>query len=302
MPTFTQILCPVDFSDTSRHALQLAVALAAWSKARLTLQYVYVPMFAPVPLLPVPDERVPAGELARVTDEVRRFGMAAGCATDTVVVADIGYPSIEVLKRASHDKADLIVMGTHGSSGFVHLVLGSVAEKVLRQAPCPVLTVPPGAPAASLLPFRHIVCAVDFSEWSMVAIALAASLAQQGAGTMTAVHAIAWPWPEPPAPTLSDLPRAQAEALLEFRRYTSDRAASRLDDVVRETVASRCDVVPEVVHGTPWVELLRVAAARQADLVVVGVHGRTRLDLALFGSTANQIVRHATCPVLTVRR
>ena len=157
MPTFTQILCPVDFSDTSRHALQLAVALAAWSKARLTLQYVYVPMFAPVPLLPVPDERVPAGELARVTDEVRRFGMAAGCATDTVVVADIGYPSIEVLKRASHDKADLIVMGTHGSSGFVHLVLGSVAEKVLRQAPCPVLTVPPGAPAASLLPFRHIV-------------------------------------------------------------------------------------------------------------------------------------------------
>ena len=136
----------------------------------------------------------------------------------------------------------------------------------------------------------------------MVAIALAASLAQQGAGTMTAVHAIAWPWPEPPAPTLSDLPRAQAEALLEFRRYTSDRAASRLDDVVRETVASRCDVVPEVVHGTPWVELLRVAAARQADLVVVGVHGRTRLDLALFGSTANQIVRHATCPVLTVRR
>ena len=302
MPSFQRILCPVDLSDTSGHAVSHASALAAWARAELTLQYVYVPMFMPVPALPIPGDRVPEGELPRVTEEVRAFAAAAGSPAGAPVLVDVGRPADQILARAVRSRTDLIVIGTHGAGGFTHLVLGSVAEKVLRQAPCPVLTVPPLAQTTSSMPYKRIVCAVDFSEWSTAALDLAASLACEGNAALTAVHVIEWPWPEPPAPMFTDLPPAQVEALLELRRYTSDRAASRLHDTVRDVVGGRCEVSSEVVYGKPHVELVRVASARPADLIVLGVHGRGVLDLAVFGSTANQVVRHATCPVLTVRR
>jgi nucleotide-binding universal stress UspA family protein len=152
------------------------------------------------------------------------------------------------------------------------------------------------------MPFRRVVCAVDFSEWSLAALELAASLAQESGSALTAVHTVEWPWPEPPAPAFDDLPSEQARALLEFRRYTTDRAASRLNDVVRDVVAGRCEVDTEVAHGKAYLALLQVVSARQADLIVLGVHGRSPVDLALLGSTTNQVVRHAACPVLTVRR
>ena len=75
-----------------------------------------------------------------------------------------------ILDRAASLPADLIVMGTHGAGGFQHLVLGSVTEKVLRQAACPVLTVPPRAQATSRLPFSRLLCAVDFSDVSLAAL------------------------------------------------------------------------------------------------------------------------------------
>ncbi len=302
MSTFKRILCPVDLSDTSGHAVAYAAALTAQSGAQLTLYYVYGPMFVPAPGLPIPGDCIPPDEIAGVLDEVRVFATAAGCSPGTPVTVDVGHPAAEILARAERDKSDLIVMGTHGASGFTRLVLGSVTEKVLRQAPCPVLTVPPGAPATSHLPFRHIVCAVDFADWSMAALTLAASLAQENGARLTAVHTIEWPWTEPPAPVFNEIPKAQADALLEFRRYTSDRAESRLADAVRDVVAGRCDADTEVINGKAHVEVVRAASSRQADLIVIGMHGRSPLDMAIFGSTTNQVVRHATCPVLTVRR
>jgi nucleotide-binding universal stress UspA family protein len=263
---------------------------------------VYAPVFMPVPGLPDPAARVAGGELDRALEDVQRFAHAAGGSAGTAFAVDVGRPVEQILARAARHKIDLIVLGTHGAGGFTRLVLGSVAEKVLRQAPCPVMTVPPGAHTGAVLPFRRIVCAVDFSEWSLAALGLAASLAHDSHAALTVVHVIEWPWPEPPAPTFSDVPAPQRDSLLEFRRYTSDRASTRLDDVVRDVVAGQCPVSSTVADGKPYVELVRVALEQQADLLVSGVHGRSALDVAMFGSTANQLVRHATCPVLTVRR
>ena len=301
MATFKRILCPTDLSDTSKHALKVAAALAAWTRSPLTVQYVYVSMFMPVPGIPVPDDRVSAAEIQRTREEVSTFAAAAGCKPDSLAV-DIGHPAPEILKRAENDRADLVVMGTHGASGFTRLILGSVAERVLRQSPCPVLTVPPAAPDVTPVPFRRILCAVDFSEWSTTALDLAATLAVDAQASLTVVHSIEWPWHEPPAPEFSALPREQAEALLEFRRYTVDRATARLNDTVRSVVGDRCEADVVVGNGKAYEEVVRLASACAADLIVLGVHGRSKLDLALFGSTASQVVRHAACPVLTVRR
>ena len=192
-------------------------------------------------------------------------------------------------------------MGTHGASGFEHLVLGSVTEKVLRKASCPVLTVPPAAQATSRLPFRHVLCAIDFSDSSLAALPLAVSLATESDAALTLLHVLDWPWEEPPPPVIEELPFQQGVALAEFRRYREAGARKRLESLIPDPLPTS-RVTTRLGNGKPHARILQIAAQEQTDLIVIGVHGRNPVDLALFGSTTNQVVRRATCPVLTWRR
>src|SRR6187401_182490 len=162
------------------------------------------------------------------------------CAASQGIAVDIliepGHPADVILERAASARAGLIVMGTHGTSGFQHLVLGSVTEKVLRKATCPVLTVPARARATSQLPFTRLLCAVDFSDSSLEAVRAAVSLAEGADATLTLIHVLEWPWEEPPAPSLEELPREQAAALAEFRRYLEKSARTRLESLVPDTM------------------------------------------------------------------
>ena len=140
----SRILCPVDLSVVSRHALDHACALAKWYGAHLTVLYV-----CPAPPVPVPPTDL-AGDVTVlpplppdvVEDDVRRFcGALPDVHGRLSVVVKSGTPAYEILDAA--DAADLLVMGTHGRSGFERLFLGSITEKVLRSTHRPVLTVPP---------------------------------------------------------------------------------------------------------------------------------------------------------------
>ena len=86
----------------------------------------------------------------------------------------------------------------------------------------------------------------------------------------------------------------------EFRRYLEKDARDRLKKVVPEDAHDWCRPREEVVGGRPWREVLRVAEESRADLVVMGVRGRNPVDLAVFGSTTQHVVRGAKCPVLVV--
>lgn len=302
-PNIKRILCPVDFSDASAHAVEQAIALAGWYKAEITALHVYSPLVAPIPTLPPLVERVPQTEIERMRESTStcfRAAAAAGIGVDVAV--DVGRPAAEILDRAAKLPADLIVMGTHGASGFEHLILGSVAEKVLRRAACPVLTVPPRAHATSVLPFKRVLCAVDFSDPSLTALRYALSIADESGAALTLLHVLEWPWKEPPAPVVEELPREQAAALAEFRRYLETSAIARLKTLVPDAARPRCTPLPTLRHGKPYVEILRLAEEDGADLIVIGVHGRNLVDLTLFGSTTNQVVRRATCPVLTLKQ
>jgi nucleotide-binding universal stress UspA family protein len=297
MTSIARILCPIDFSEESAHAVDHAIAMARWYNASLTGLHVYDPSFVPGPGLEGPE-----AELKRLEDDTRASFVGAGATgVGLEILVDVGRPAHQILARASAMPADLIVMGTHGTSGFEHLVLGSVTERVLRKAPCPVLTVPPRARATSSLPFKRLVCAVDFSEWSLKAVETTLSLARETRADVTLVHVIEWPWHEPPPPHLSELPRQQAKALADFRQFVEERAVAQLKALMPAATPPHEAVAPRIVHGTPYVEILRVAGESHADLIVMGVHGRNAADLVLFGSTTNQLVRRATCPVLTVR-
>jgi universal stress protein A len=152
MIQFRRVLCPVDFSETSRRALAYAAAVAGWYEAHLEVLHV-----AHAPASSLHDQ------LAGAVRET--VGDAPPGGRERHLRVESGTPSHAILRRAVESGTDLIVMGTHGRGGFNRLLLGSVAEKVLHGAPCPVLTVPPsatGIPPADAL-FRRIVCAMDYS-------------------------------------------------------------------------------------------------------------------------------------------
>ena len=140
MPRFKKILCPVDFDQNSLVALRLASELAQEGNANLRLLHVFA-------MPPGPEVALPFGKMeasARTKLERlarRRVGRKARYEVDVMM----GDPGVEILQAAKRWGASLIVMATHGRKGLRRLVLGSVAERVVREAPCPVLTVRPQA-------------------------------------------------------------------------------------------------------------------------------------------------------------
>lgn len=287
--TIGRILCPVDFSQTSAHAVDYAVVLACHYKARLTALHVVGPAEPWSDELSVEDRR----------REVSAFlAPAEAKHVPLDVIVEAGQPARHILDCAASLPADLIVMGTHGKSGFEHLMLGSVTEKVLRKARRPVLTVPPRADAAPRVPFERVLCAVDCSDASLTAVEAALSLSKESGACLTLLHVLEWPWDEPPAPTFEDLPAAQGAALAEFRRYLEQSAGKRLRSLIPESAQG---VTTRLMSGKPYAQILAVAAEERSDVIVIGVRRRPAIDMALFGSTANQLVRRATCPVLTLR-
>ena len=143
MPQFRKILCPVDFDPNSLLALRLATELAQERTATLHLLHV-------VAMPPGPEVALPFGKMettARTKLERLARQKVDGKVRYQVEVM-MGDPGVEILQAAKRQGADLIVMATHGRKGLRHLVLGSVAEHVVREAPCPVLTVKPKTPVA----------------------------------------------------------------------------------------------------------------------------------------------------------
>jgi nucleotide-binding universal stress UspA family protein len=296
MVQIRSILCPLDLSETSVHAYDYATMLSRWYSASITaieMIWVGLPTVRPAasPLV------VPDNLLAEYAAELRQFvtdHTPDGVHVDTVIREG---PMVNgILDEARARSADLIVMGTHGRGGFDRFVLGSVAEKVLRKAPCPVLTVPPrvvAAPAGAQA-FTTIICPVDFSPSSLRAVSYALSLAQESGGRLILVHVFDWPVDRPMTPGLG--PEMSAA-----RRRSEEEARRELRAAVPDDARQWCDCQEFTAMGKPYEEILRLAADHKADLIVMGVHGRNAVDLALFGSTTNQIVRSATCPVLTCR-
>jgi nucleotide-binding universal stress UspA family protein len=202
-----------------------------------------------------------------------------------------------ILEEAAAWPADLIVMGTHGRGGFEQLLLGSATEKVLRRATCPVLAVGHVLPHPRKGPlFRRILCAADLSDASQGTLDVAFSMATENDARITLLHVVA----SLPGETDARASIAVPE-IAPLRLALTEWAHTLLSDAVPDTARKFCEVSERVETGTPWSEILRVAAEWDADLIVMGAHTRGAAGRMLFGSTASHIVRRARCPVLVVR-
>jgi nucleotide-binding universal stress UspA family protein len=297
-----RILCPVDFSDHSRHALDHAAMLARWYESTVDVLYVHpiVPVAASAPGAPL---YTPLMTTERDRDELLRSMRSFADSRpgdDLVVHCDVieGSAAPVILDRARELSSDLIVMGTHGRSGFERLLLGSITEKVLRKASCPVLSVPARVHGVAHTPplFTRILCAVDFSDCSMKGLDYAMSIAQEADARLTVLHVLDVPL------EVQEYFAGESDILRDYAASARDERRARLETAVPDAVRAYCTVDTILAEGKPSREILRIAAEQQTELIVIGIHGRGAADLLFFGSTAQHVVREAACPVLTLRR
>ena len=294
-----RIICPTDFSDFSQRALDHAIALARWYDADVSVLHaiprvLMPPEFYPYlqePVTPDPEVRERAlTELGRFVHQAREEGVA------TEIRLEEGDPVEEILKLTERLAGDLIVMGTHGRRGFERWVLGSVAEKVLRLAKCPVLTVsmkPDVKDEPKKVLFKKILCPIDFSSGSIRALEFALSLAEEANGKLTLLHVL-----ESVFEVAGDM---AALAVSDYRDYVERGARERLEQAVPAEARQWCEPEAVITSGRSYQKILKYARERDADLIVMGVQGRSAVDLMLFGSTTQHVVRAAECPVLTIR-
>jgi nucleotide-binding universal stress UspA family protein len=297
-----QILCPVDFSEFSRRALDHALGLARCYGSTVTALHVVAPMPVVVPapyyfgaetppamVLPPVDRALVATQLERMAAAEQVPGVQLA-----TLVTEAPEVYREILVQAERMQSDVIVLGTHGRSGFERLFLGSTAEKVLRKARCPVMTVPPKAPDAmppGPIPLTRILCAVDFSDSSKIALDYAMSLARESKAALTLAHVIET------RPLYYDFSPPIAIDLTAW----IEEARTRLRAMVPDAVRSSCSVTEVAREGTSYREILSLATELDTDLIVLGVRGRGAVDLFFFGSTTHHVIREARCAVLTLR-
>jgi nucleotide-binding universal stress UspA family protein len=296
MPTTPTILHPTDFSEPAGRALNLAGALAHAEGARLIVLHVGNPMTDAANLM------LGDPSLESQRQQLEQLRPAAPGVPFEPRLA-FGSAAAEILKAARETGCDLIVMGTQGRTGLGRLFMGSVAEQVVRNAPCPVVAVksPPRAPAPqaegsaeaarppTAAPIRTVLHPTDFSGPCAEAFRVACELARDYSARLTVVHvAVAPPvgtLKQPMPPPLPEDPRGKLEELLRLARAS----APGLQADYRVEAG---DAAPRIVGA---------AQETQCDLIVMGTHGRTGLGRVLLGSIAEQVLRTAPCPVATVR-
>lgn len=295
MVELRHILCPVDFSDASRRALEYAVALARWYEATLHVVHVALPL-PPLSKDVGGDDGLAETTRRSLKESLEEFvtqARQAGLAVD--IALREGYVVSSILEEATSVEADLMVVGTHGYGGFDRFVLGSVTEKLLRKSGCPVLAVPPdSAPISGEdARFRVILCPIDFSATTEASVRLALSLAQEAGGKILLTHVLE-------SPDTRGWPSRYREALDEAQADQALSTEARLHALVPEPAKDWCEPDAIVGMGRPSDRILQLAEERSADLIVMGTHGGNFLTRALVGSTTNAVIRRSSCPVLTV--
>jgi len=283
---FRNILMATDFSKCSDRALRYAVGIAHRYAATLHLfHWVDPTTYKFVGTDSIETARDSAWrEIQQLDTDLVVKGLLRNI-QDKVLV-EYGELS-EILPRVVTERAiDLIVIGTHGRTGWKKLILGSVAEKIFHQASCPVLTVGPNVTRSRVKDDgpHDILFPTDFSPQSEAAGHYAFSLAKKYGSRLTLLHVL----------------EHASEKILDER----DRlllAKTSLRDLAKVHDASMDNTDCLVKNGTPAESILRTATQKRADLIVLGVRARQGLSDRLMWPNAYRIVCESSCPVLSVR-
>ena len=297
MLALDRILIARDFSSVSERALRYAFDLAARTGADLHVLHAEVLHEGGED----PDRPAPTDGLDAIRRELADQERSPGAdALDAVSVHGAVERDVAagpaILNYADEHGIDLITMGTHGRRGARRVLIGSVAEEVVRQSDRPVLTVrgKQDASFAATGAVNRILVPVDFSDHSREALLYARELAALYDAQVDLLHVIEERLP--PAYYVGGV-----KSIYDTNPDIEDEAVDALTSFAEETAGPEGTVVPHAVPGSASSAVVEFVEEHDIDLVATSTHGRTGLDRFLLGSVAEKIVRHVHCPVLTVK-
>jgi nucleotide-binding universal stress UspA family protein len=299
MITIKRILFPTDFSSCAYQTLDHALYLASKYGATLHMLHAVV--------LHDDDPHNPAAHFVDFDEICSRLKDLARVQMKTDINAKPDLPRDIVMRQergvsapqvildyCAEQDVDLIVMGTHGRRGLGHLLLGSVAEMVVRRASCPVLTVRERTATKSEGVVERIVVPVDFSEHAGLLLSHAKEIAAVHGATLDLLHVV----DEIPYPDFYD---TAGYALGRDSSNMERRAREEMTQLFRSAPGPDVDVRYHGITGRASQEIIDFAKIIDADLIVIATHGLSGIKHLLLGSVAERVVRMAPCPVLTVR-
>lgn len=296
--TIKHILVPTDFSDNADQALAYAAGIALRFGSEITLFHV-ISLFQDDPNNPA--YRFPNHEQVLQTMEetaLARFekleDVHENISIQMETVRGISAAE-EIINYAQSNDFDLIVMGTHGRTGLSHFLMGSVAERLIRHQPCPVLTLKQQKKEGVVQPkFEKFVVAVDFSNYSKMALVQAFELALVFEASLEILYVIE----EQVHPAFYVTGETSVMGIIPDLR---EKSIAALRAYVDKEVSKNVEYSTHVREGRAHTEIIHFAEEQNADLIFMATHGLSGLDHFLIGSTTEKVVRKARTPVFTVK-
>lgn len=293
---FHRILVPLDGSQLAERALAPAFALAGHDAAEVILTRVPVmaQMFIPAEggyglLYPEQSSGESREEAHQYLKQIASAQAGRGLRLRVLVIE--GDVAASVVDAARQEQADLIVMSSHGYSGLTRWLLGSVAEKVLHDAPCPVLVV------RSAQPVQHVLVALDGSPLAERSLAPAFRVAHKLGAALTLLRVV----PQFNEAALKEMGRYDPELAERLPRSAGEEAQAYLHDVARDQARPGVTVNTAVRAGPPATSILKYAEQNQVDLIAMATHGRTGLRRWIYGSVTEKVLHAAQVSLLVTR-
>ncbi len=280
------ILVPLDFSDLSLKALEAASVFAELFDGAITPFHSFISLSD----VEMPDvsskEELASGHEELEKKLVEKLNKMAADNADAKFLNEglvqVGNPADAIIEAAQN--FDLIVMTTHGRTGFSRLIMGSVAEKVIRFAPVPVVVVEEGS---KVKPLKKILLTTDFSDYSLKAVPFARSIAEASGAHLDIMHIVSFE-------QFGSIPQIQAATdtrKKQMRELVDERFGDMKDQVTGDVVSTRKSIHEKITN---------IADSGDYNLIVMATIGRTGLEYLRLGSTASNIVRHVETAVFTI--
>ncbi len=294
MTPYRHLLCPVDFSEMSRRALEWSLGLREEFSSELTILHVVdTELLAVGNLVAIPDA---ASELARrAREQFKAWSEELDVSKAQFTILE-GAPAETILKATEDMDVGLLVMGTHGLTGFQRLLIGSVTEKVLHRVQVPLLTFSPRVSTQPGFVPKTILMAVDFGPESEHLVRHGVWLKEHFGAKLLVVYVVPVPYVVLNDRTLEQLTPSQVEKL---QGSLGEEYREELQKLLPESAGADVEILTPV--GAPFQTLAALVEARNVDLVVMGAGGHGESELRWLGSTCHKIVRSGPAPVLIVR-
>ncbi len=287
-----RILVPSDFSDTANLAVRQAVVLAQIYQAELIVLHARLIYDDDSSQLPEAIERLKKEEaqiLHRMQESVTNANPAIPIRHE--IIRGYSAPSA-ILGYVNQNDFDLIVIGTHGRSGIEQLLLGSVAEKVVRYAPSPVLTV--NRESSIIESYKNIIVPFDFSEHALRALRTALRVSPDDAE----IHLL-YVFEKDTHPEMYSWNLASS---IDLRPQVQIKAREKMDAVLSTLQVGNRQIHKIITDGAPHKKIAEYVNSHQTELVIMATQGLVGLDRFLLGSTTERIIRSVNTQILTLKQ